>query len=97
MAHTKPEQLADLESELAEISLLPGLKEKSRGIFYYKSVPFLHFHDAEEERCADIKLDGTWSRISLPAPAKKTESEKFLRAVKSAHKKLAVPAKKIKT
>src|SRR5882757_8726403 len=97
MAHTKPEQLADLVEELAEIALLPGLKEKSRGIFYYKSVPFLHFHDAEAERCADVKLDGAWSRIFIPFPPKKTEREKFLKAVKSAHKKLAAPTKSTKS
>ncbi len=55
MGHTKLELIGDLAFELAALRLLPGIKEKKPGIFYFKALPFLHFHDKDGVRWADIK------------------------------------------
>ena len=47
MSHIKPELVEDLCNELDTIKTLKGIKEKSFGIFYYKSIPFLHFHNKD--------------------------------------------------
>lgn len=54
MGHTKPQDLEDLKPVLDYIRTLEGLKEKTSNIFYYKSAPFLHFHDKNGKRWAEV-------------------------------------------
>jgi hypothetical protein len=89
MAHTKPESLLDLASEIEAVRNLSGLKEKSMGVFYFQSVPFLHFHDSEGKRWADVKVDGAWIPVVVPFQATPNERKKFLKAVRKAYEKMA--------
>lgn len=45
MKHAGAAALDALEPLLREIRPLPGLTERSRGVFYLKSRAFLHFHE----------------------------------------------------
>jgi len=53
MKHAGSEALDQLETLLIEVRKLP-LKEKSRGVFYRKSKPFLHFHEDSAGLFADL-------------------------------------------
>lgn len=55
MKHATAMALDELEPLLAKLRQLPGLKERSRGIFYLKSRAFLHFHEDRAGLFADIR------------------------------------------
>lgn len=55
MKHASAATLDVLEPLLAEIRALPGLVEKSRGIFYRKGRAFLHFHEDPKGLFADVR------------------------------------------
>lgn len=55
MKHATPTALDALEPLLVELRGLPGLVEKSRGVFYRKSKAFLHFHEDPEGLFADVR------------------------------------------
>lgn len=57
MKHAGTEALDRLEDLLAKLRILPGLKEKSRGVFYWKSRAFLHFHEDPKGIFADLRDD----------------------------------------
>lgn len=57
MKHAGPAALDALEPLIASLRALPGLTEKSRGIFYRKSKAFLHFHEDPKGLFADIRAD----------------------------------------
>lgn len=59
MKHAGAAALDQLDPLLAEIRLLTGLKEKSRGVFYRGSKAFLHFHEDPAGLFADVRLAGT--------------------------------------
>ena len=45
---------------------LPGLKERSRGVFYRRSKAFLHFHEDPAGLFADVRNDsGDFDRIKV--------------------------------
>jgi hypothetical protein len=54
MRHARDEDLDRLEDLLADLRALPGLREKKRGVFYFKSRAFLHFHEDPKGLFADI-------------------------------------------
>ncbi len=87
MGHTKFEDLRDIEAELKSIRQLPNLIEKKPGIFYYKATPFLHFHDKDGKRWADVKVASGWKTLDLDFDASKTKRAAFLKAVKQVHSK----------
>lgn len=59
MKHATAPALDRLEPLLERIRVLGGLKEKSRGVFYWKSKSFLHFHEDRAGDFADIRtVDG---------------------------------------
>ncbi|HEY9218131.1 MAG TPA: hypothetical protein VIO94_08785 [Phenylobacterium sp.] len=55
MKHAGPAALADLTELIGQLRTLPGLKEKSLGVFYRKSKAFLHFHEDPKGLFADIR------------------------------------------
>lgn len=66
MRHAGPAALDELSALLAGLRALPGMKEKSRGVFYRKSKAFLHFHEDPEGLFADVRgPDGEWERIDV--------------------------------
>jgi len=70
MRHARDEVLDQLEPVLAQLRALPGLTEKSRGIFYRKSRAFLHFHEDPAGLFADLRAadGGAFERIDVTAP-----------------------------
>jgi hypothetical protein len=58
MKHAGPTALDRLEPLLAQIRLLPGLIERSRGVFYRKGKAFLHFHEDPTGVFADVRFEG---------------------------------------
>ncbi|MDP1735968.1 MAG: hypothetical protein Q8L23_00855 [Caulobacter sp.] len=58
MKHAGAAALDRLEPLLAQIRALPGLKEKSRGVFYRGGKAFLHFHEDRAGLFADLRLAG---------------------------------------
>lgn len=55
MRHARPPALDRLEPLLTQLRSLAGLKEKSRGVFYWKSKAFLHFHEDPAGLFADVR------------------------------------------
>lgn len=83
MKHAGPAALDRLEPLLAQLRRRDGLKEKSRGVFYFGSHAFLHFHEhGEGELHADIRLKGDdFDRIEVTSAA---EGKKLLALVDKA-------------
>jgi hypothetical protein len=81
MKHATPAALDAIEPLLAEIRALPGLTEKSRGIFYRKSRAFLHFHEDPKGMFADVRdADGrAFERIDVTG---ETGQEKLIAVVR---------------
>ncbi len=82
MGHTAPSKLADLKDILTEVKSWEFIKQKGIGIFYFRSVPFLHFHDKKGERWAHVKNGMKWETVSLPFRAKRIERKDFLKQVR---------------
>jgi hypothetical protein len=73
MKHARQEALDRLEPLLEQIRVLPGLREKSRGVFYRKSRPLLHFHEDPAGFFADLRLDQSWIRLPVNSPDQEAE------------------------
>ena len=58
MRHARDRDLDRIETLLAQVRLLPGLKEKTRGVFYLRSKSFLHFHEDPKGLFADLSIPG---------------------------------------
>lgn len=80
MKHAGAAALDALEPLLAQVRALPGLVERSRGVFYRKGRAFLHFHedpkglfgdvrDAEGRDFERIDVTGAEGRAALLAAA----------------------------
>lgn len=69
MRHAGQAALDALEPLLARLRALPGLTEKSRGVFYRKSKAFLHFHEDPTGLFADVRTvtAGDFERIDVSA------------------------------
>lgn len=55
MKHAGAAALDALEPLLAQVRALPGLTERSRGVFYRKGQAFLHFHEDPKGLFADVR------------------------------------------
>jgi hypothetical protein len=91
MGHTKPSDLKDLQDELESLRRWDFIKEKSPNVFYFKSKPFLHFHDKDGKRWADI-LDGhDWGvPVDVPFEASRKAKTLFLKEARTRYLKLLV-------
>lgn len=58
MRHARPQDLDRLEDLLVQLRTLPGLIEKTRGVFYVRSRSFLHFHEDPKGLFADLREAG---------------------------------------
>jgi hypothetical protein len=86
MGHARHEDLLDLEDVLREIRKLPGISERSHGVFYLKRLPFLHFHTKDGNRWADVKVGTSWGpEIPLPFQCGSRAKRRFLKAVTERH------------
>jgi hypothetical protein len=94
MGHAKAEELSDIADVIDEIRALPGVVERSPGIFYIGSAPFLHFHTRAGERWADAKAGRDWGcEIPLPFGATRRSKSAFLGEVRARHAACAKPRK----
>jgi hypothetical protein len=68
--HAGAAALDAIEPLLEKLRALPGLKEKSRGVFYRGSKAFLHFHEDPTGLYADVRnTAGNFDRIRLEGDA----------------------------
>jgi hypothetical protein len=58
MRHARDEDLNRVEALLVQLRTLPGMIEKKRGVFYFKSRSFLHFHEDPKGMFADLREAG---------------------------------------
>ena len=58
MRHALDKDLDRVEGLLAQLRTLPGMVERKRGVFYFKSRAFLHFHEDPKGMFADIRQAG---------------------------------------
>jgi hypothetical protein len=70
MKHAGAAALNRLEELLDAIRALGVLREKSRGVFYFRSKAFLHFHEGPAGLFADVRAaDGIeFHRIKVDEP-----------------------------
>jgi hypothetical protein len=54
------------------------LRERSRGVFYFRSKPFLHFHDDPLGLFADLKVGDDFDRFPVNSQVERT---KLIKAV----------------
>ena len=86
MAHSKIESLGDIAEILENIRKLDKVKERKPGIFYLKSKSFLHFHEKDGRRWADIRDGLNWgSELDIPYNPSKRERSNFLKEAKKRH------------
>jgi hypothetical protein len=82
MKHAGPGALDRLEPVLRTIRARTELVERSRGVFYRKRDPFLHFHEDPTGLFCDIKIAGRFKRH--PATTKTQQRALLARVVKLA-------------
>ena len=78
--HAGPTALDRLEPLLDELRLVPGLTEKSRGVFYRRSRAFLHFHEDPSGLYADVRTGADFERFALTS---RDERRKLVALVRS--------------
>ncbi len=71
MKHAGATALDQLEPLLADLRALPGLREKTRGVFYRKTRPFLHFHEEAADLYADLRRHDDFERFRVNAPGER--------------------------
>lgn len=76
-----PDKVKDLEKELSTIAKFENMNRKSEATFYVKSKPFLHFHEKDDRRWADVKTATGWKEVPIPFGAKASERASFLKTV----------------
>jgi hypothetical protein len=69
MKHAGADSLDRLAPLLAQLRDLAGLKEKQRGVFYFKSKAFLHFHQDGDGLFADLRTSADWQRYPVTTEA----------------------------
>ena len=65
MKHAGVSALNRLESTLRDLREFSELRERSPGVFYRKSKPFLHFHEDATELYADLRIGSEFERFPL--------------------------------
>ena len=65
MRHARSDALDRLEPLLGRIRALTALREKSRGVFYLRSTPFLHFHEDSKGLFADLRHGDDFTRHAV--------------------------------
>ena len=65
MRHARAEALDSIEDVLSVLREMPGLIEKSRGVFYRRSRAFLHFHEDPTGVYADVRIGEEFTRFCV--------------------------------
>jgi hypothetical protein len=79
MKHATDKALDRLDQVLLAVRTYPELKEKKRGIFYYKSSAFLHFHEDAAGLFADLRIGGRFERFAVNTISERKRFETALR------------------
>ena len=79
MKHASSTALDSLEPLLARLREFGVIREKSRGVFYFRSKAFLHFHEDPTGLYADLRAGSDFERFKVDSPA---QQEKFLAIVR---------------
>jgi hypothetical protein len=66
--HARAAALDELEPLLERLRTVPGLVEKTRGVFYERSRAFLHFHEDPTGMYADVRLGAEFERLRVETP-----------------------------
>ena len=66
--HATDAALDTIDDLLQIIRRKPGLREKSRGIFYRRSNAFLHFHEDATGIYADVRGSQDFERFQVDSP-----------------------------
>ncbi|HLW45361.1 MAG TPA: hypothetical protein VKR78_04030 [Acidimicrobiales bacterium] len=69
MRHAGADALDELEPLLEELRRIPGLVERSRGVFYSRSRAFLHFHEDPTGLYADVRVGDDFERFAVTSAA----------------------------
>jgi hypothetical protein len=69
--HARSDALDELEPMLEELRQVPGLVERSRGVFYLRSKAFLHFHEDPSGLHADVRLADDFERFRVQTTAER--------------------------
>ena len=80
MKHAGAQALDRLEPLLAQIRLLPRLRERKRGLFYLGGRSLLHFHEDPAGLFADLAWQGRDSRHRVGEP---DEQKRFLDTIRA--------------
>ena len=80
MKHATTSGLGRIEQLLTEIRTFKGLREKSPGVFYFRTKAFLHFHEDPAGIFADLRAVSNWERMPVNA---KNEQARLLRKIRT--------------
>jgi hypothetical protein len=81
--HARAPALDELEPFLERLRAVPGLVEKSRGVFYVRSTAFLHFHEDPSGLHADVRLGPEFSRFRVETEEERDELLRRIQEVRS--------------
>ncbi|HZY59320.1 MAG TPA: hypothetical protein VFE56_06125 [Candidatus Binataceae bacterium] len=81
MKHATGPALDEIASLLDKLRELPGLIEKSRGIFYRRGAAFVHFHEDPAGIFADLRSGPDWERLPATSAKQRKELLRRVRAV----------------
>jgi hypothetical protein len=79
--HAGAGALDDLEPFLDRLRAVPGLVERTRGVFYRRSRAFLHFHEDPSGLHADVRLGPDFRRFRVDTAE---EREALLQRIQAA-------------
>jgi hypothetical protein len=71
MKHATDSALSKIEPLLQSIRRFVGLKERTRGVFYFNGQAFLHFHEDPAGLFADLRVDNEFQRFRVNSEAEK--------------------------
>jgi hypothetical protein len=63
--HATQEDLDRIEAVLAELRMLPELRERKRGYFSRGARAFLHFHEDAGDLYVDVRLGTDFERMKI--------------------------------
>ena len=78
--HACDEALDQLETVLAQLRALEGLKEKKRGVFYYRAKALLHFHEDSAGLFVDLREEDRFVRYSVTTSSQRSALLLLVRA-----------------
>jgi hypothetical protein len=79
--HAGAEALDQAKPFLERLRAVPGLVEKTHGVFYFRSKALLHFHEDPSGLHADVRLGADFSRFRVETAEERDALLERIRAV----------------